>query len=176
MSPDETMQLWTALGTWFAAVGTISATVVALWLARRAERVKLKASVGIRWVIDTPPDKPREILECQVTNLGERPVTVTETGWFFGKKESWPYAIQLLGPSSPDKYPKRLEHGETAWFWIDFAESPNWKEDFVTDMQGDTSLECLRAYIATSVGRSHYFVPEETLLKELRATMDQAGG
>ena len=82
------MQLWTVLGTWFAGIGTVSATVVALWLARRAERVKLKASVGIRSLVGgvIPPDNLRKIVQFHVTNLGERPVIVTEIGWHFGKR------------------------------------------------------------------------------------------
>ena len=170
MTFDQKMQLWALVGTWFAGFATIFVAVVALFLARRSEKVRLKAHVGLQLLI-SPGISAEECLYFSVTNLGERSVTIDSIGWCIGKRKSRRFAIQILSSISPHQYPKKIEHGEKAQFIIDFTESPNWMKDFVTQFirdVSDKSLNTLRAQIHTSLGHSIDVVPEQSLLEKLK--------
>ena len=51
MNFDETMMLLNALGSWVAGAGSLAAVAIALWLARRVEKVKLDAWAGHRILV-----------------------------------------------------------------------------------------------------------------------------
>ena len=166
---DETIQLLGVLGTWFAGIGTLAASVVALWLARRVEKIKLKAHVGLGVTVGN--GRSEECLNFNVTNLGERPVTIISVGWRIGKRKNRKFAIQPLSESSFSQYPKKLEHGETASFLVFFSERPNWMEkfsnEFIEDIS-DKTIKTLRAQIHTSVGYTENVIPAKSLLEKLK--------
>ena len=166
MSFDETMQLLGVLGSWLAAIGTITATIVALWFSRRAERVRLKTTVDTSLRIGGGSQE--EVILFAVTNIGERPVTITSIGWCVGKRRRKRHAFQSLGTSSLRKCPAQIEHGETAQFVVSFAEIPTWKQDFARDFLRNYSIKTLRALIHTSVGHTEEVVPGKTLLRSLQ--------
>jgi hypothetical protein len=51
MTLDQKIQISIAIGTWLAGIATFFAVIVALSLSRRAEKVRLKVSVGLREAI-----------------------------------------------------------------------------------------------------------------------------
>src|SRR5215469_13441862 len=85
MTLDQKIQIWIAIGSWLAGVGTIAATVVALYLARRGEKLSLRVSVALMDVIMGDGSPFLEHLGIDVTNNGERPVTIIQIGWAVGK-------------------------------------------------------------------------------------------
>ena len=160
-----------------AAVGTISATVVALWLSREGRRVKLNATIGIRHLVGGP--ETYSTLVFDVTNIGERDVTISLLGWRIGKRrrirkgksDLRPYAIPLTGPPG-DRVPKTLSHGERATFTVLVEGSEMWVPEFVEQVVRDLSeksIRTLRGQFHTSVGHTETIVPEANFLDELRA-------
>jgi hypothetical protein len=80
MTLDQKIQVWMVIGTWFAGLGTCAAVIVALYLSRRIEKVRLKVYAGLRVILGD--GTPRQThLSIGVTNLGERPVTINTVGW-----------------------------------------------------------------------------------------------
>ena len=150
-----------------AAVGTILATVVALWLARSSQRVKLKATVGVRETITAQGQGT--IVVFNVTNVGERPVTISMIGWRIRKRR---YLIPLTGPPG-DQVPKTIAHGENAMFIVLVKGSAMWIPEFIDQVAkndlSESSIRALRGQFHTSVGYSKNVVPEDGLLDELRA-------
>ena len=151
---DQWVKVLTAAGGWMAAVGTIAAVSVALLLARRSEKVRLKTSVDCRLVIAGDGSQPTRCLMMSVTNVGQRPVTIMSTGWRIGRWKSKRFCIHLPSTTSPSKFGAKIEHGETAHFMTDFEESPNWMSKFAGDFVKDSSLKTLRTQIHTSVGHT----------------------
>ena len=118
---DWTMQLLTLLAAWFSGLCTLVAAGTALWLGSRAGRIKLKAYVGLRLAIVGDGSPSKEGLGIQVTNLGERPVTIVSIGWCVGKGRNRRFAID---PSASKQCPKKLEYGETmSSFYMFFRKS-----------------------------------------------------
>ena len=161
-----------AVGTWLSSIGTIAAVIVALYLARRTERVRLRIQVGLRVMIVGDGSPPEDHLSIEVTNLGERPVTINSVGWAIGKRKQRRFGFQTLSGHHSDQYPAELQHGKTARFMVSFRATPQWMTDFargfVKDLS-DGSLRTLAALVNTSVGQTIEVKPEKELLQKLKA-------
>ena len=149
------MEIWMVIGTWFAGLATLVAAVVALYLARRSEKVRLRIFVGVRMVMrgDGSPSEPYVCFD--VTNVGERPVTITNVGWVIGKRKARRYGIQILEGLPWKQCPAELTHGQGAQFMVGLSGTPNWTKEFATNfVKAPRELETLRAQIFTSVGQT----------------------
>ena len=161
-----------------AAIGTISAVIVALVLARRADRVKVKVWAGRRVIAGGSMARPIECLVIDVTNLGDRPVIIQSTVWSIGSGKNRRQAIYLPSRMSPSQFGKEIGHGESAQFITSFEESPNWMRDFANEMVQDGSdkwLKTLRALVITSVGHTETVKPEQSFLDELQQILEGDG-
>ena len=167
MSFDQKIQILGVLGTWVAGLGAIFAAAVALWLARRVEKVKLKSYVDLSTIVGVGISQ--ECLNFSVTNLGERPVTIVSVGWRIGSGKSRKFAIQLLTEFSPDQCPKKIEYGERASFMVNLSEPLNWMEELAREFISDKPIKTLRAQIHTSVGHTEDVKPARNLLEKLQA-------
>lgn len=171
MTLDQEIQVWVAVGTWVAGLATLTAAVVALYLARRSERVRLKVRVGLTEVIIGDGSPFQKHLDISVTNIGERPVTINTVGWAIGKGKHRRYCIQTVSGPFTTQYPVELAHGKTANFMVSFVATPNWSEEFARGFVEDTSgraLKTLVAQIHTSVGQTIEVRPEGNLIEQLR--------
>ncbi len=171
MTLDQKIQLGSAIGTWIAGFATLFAVLVSLNLARKAERIRLKASVGVRLLFEGNGTPAEEHVAFSIVNLSNRPVIIDSVGWRIGRKRNMRFAIQPLHGRYTEQYPKRLEHGEKASFLVSFKEIPNWIHEFSSDFIQDISkrnLKTLRALIHTSVGETIQVKPESSLLNKIR--------
>jgi hypothetical protein len=171
MTLDQKIQVWIAVGTWVAGLATLAAVIVALRLARKVEKVKLKVHVGLRELIMGDGSPFQEHLSISVTNLGERAVTINTAGWAVGKGKHRRFAIQPVAARYSSDYPIELNYGKEANFMVSFLVMPNWPKDFATDFVRDLSdrnLKTLVAQIHTSVGQTVGAKPEDNLLEALK--------
>ena len=169
MTFDQKVQLWMVVGTWVAGLATLLAVMTALYLAKNVEKVRLRISVGIREVV--PGDgSPAEYVWFDVTNVGQRPVTITGVGWVIGKRKKRKNYFQPLSGSWTKQCPAELTHGQNANFTVSLSDMPNWASDFaefINDPSGQ-SLKTLKAQIFTSVGQTFEVKPESNLIDRLR--------
>jgi hypothetical protein len=171
MTLDQQLQLWNVIGTWLASIGTIAAVIVALYLARRVEKVRLKVYVGLVDVLmgDGSPIQPH--LGFKVTNLGERPVTINSIGWAIGKGKKRRVAVQTVSGPFTHAYPAELSHGKSADFMVSFVQTKNWGKDFATGFVKDPSdknLKTLVGLVQTSVGQTIEVRPDKRVLELLK--------
>ena len=68
-----------------SAVGTIMASIVALYLARRSSKVTMRTYFGIRSSV-SPTGPIGKAITFGVTNLGDRPIKISLLGWQIGRK------------------------------------------------------------------------------------------
>ncbi|MGA8027976.1 MAG: hypothetical protein WB992_12610 [Bryobacteraceae bacterium] len=171
MTLDQKIQVWVAIGTWLSSIGTIAAVIVALYLARRGEEVRLNVEVGLMQVVMGDGTPFQEHVGINVTNLGERPVTVNTVGWAIGKGKKRGFAIQPLNSPHSAQYPIELAHGKSASFLVSFDVMPDWKRQFATGFVkdlSDKSLKTLVAQVHTSLGKTFDAHPRKDLLDALR--------
>ena len=171
MTLDQKIQVWVAVGTWFAGIATAAAVLVALYLANRVEKVKLKAYVGIRELFRGDGSPAEDHLVINVTNHGERRVNINSVGWAVGKGKQRRFSIQSVAGAYSKQYPLKLEYGEDASFMVSFVLVPNWEREFATRFVRDLSDKNLRTVVAqihTSVGQTIEVKPESGLLEDLK--------
>jgi hypothetical protein len=169
MTLDQQIQVWNAVGTWLAGIATFAAVVVSLRLASRYDRVRLKTYAGIRLLYIGDGTPAQELVEINVTNLGERPVTISTVGWAIGKGKKRRYCIQNLSGPYTSQYPIELTHGKSASFQVFFPVTPNWLSDFSNKFtaSGEESLSTLVATVHTSVGQTVEVKVEDNLINKL---------
>lgn len=166
MTLDQKIQVWVAIGTWLAAIATFSAVIGALFLAKQGERIKLKCHVGLRGQIYGDGTPAIECLCFDVTNLGERPVTINSVSWVIGRRKSKRYAIQPV----PEPYQRELAYGKQTMYIIRFDKFPDWLSEFASGFIRSNDwaqVNTLRAQIHTSVGIAIEVIPEKGLLQAL---------
>ena len=165
-------EVWTVVGTWFAGVATLVAAGVALYLARRGERVRLRIFVGVRLLVGGGMDRA-PYLCFDVTNIGDRPVVVSNIGWVIGKRKARRYCIQVLEGLPWKQCPAELTHGQQAQFMVALSGTPDWTQEFATGFVEDPRLlETLRAQIFTSVGQTFEHKPERGVIDRLRQALE----
>ena len=192
MTVDQTINLWAAIGTWCAAAGTVAAATVALLLARRAEKVKLKTWVGYTLVTNSP----EEFISFSVTNRGERPVTITELVFRVRHHRKRYQRVgdaveavlrSLVGRHpNPKRYrsvgllwqglhlPRKIEHGESVSFNVDFTEWVDAMREGVLHDIPEKDWKTLRALIVTSVGHKEVVEVDRHAMERLCPEADSA--
>lgn len=177
MTVDQHIQIWNAVGTWFAGLATFAAVVVSLYLASRSERVRLEVYVGLRMVSLGDGSPPEEHVCFGITNLGNRPVTISKIGWAVGRRKNRRFWLQTVSGRWTAQYPIDLPHGKSTSLMVSFAQTPQWVTEFakgfVQDLS-DRNLKTLVAQVHTSVGKTIEVKPEPDLLLRLKKVT--AGG
>jgi hypothetical protein len=171
MTLDQKIQIWVAVGTWVSSIGTTAAVITALYLAKRVEKVRLNVQVGLIEIIIGDGSPFQEHVGINVTNLGERPVTVNTVGWAIGKGKKRRFAIQPLNSPHSAQYPIELAYGKSASFLVSFDVMPGWKKEFATGFVrdlSDKSLKTLVAQVRTSVGKTVDAHPRKDFLDALK--------
>lgn len=173
MTLDQQINVWNAVGTWLAGIATFAAVLVSLHLSRRAERVRIKATAGLRQVFAGDGSPAEDHVQISVVNHGDRTVTVNSVGWRIGAGKNARFCMQPVSGRWTQDYPKQLAHGEAASFLVSFTATPDWVKHFASDFVRDVSaknLKSLRALVHTSLGQTVEVVPEGNLLEKLRET------
>ena len=172
---DQWISVLTVAGSWLAAIGTVTAIVVALVLARQSGKIKLKARAGISLSIDGYGVEPIRCLEISATNVGERSVRIDTTGWCIGRGKKKRWCVNKVPKSSPFQDGGSIGYGETAMYIWSFVESPSWMNKFAEDFVQDGSdrwLRTLRAQIHTSVGYTETIKPDQSFLNEIKEILE----
>ena len=143
MITQETLQILNTFGTWLAGIGTLSAVIVSLYLARRESSTKIKVSAGHRIIVTQGLKVKPDYCVIRIVNIGFRPVKITGIGWKVGifKKKYWVQTVLVDQLSS--QLPIKLEHGDEASYFIPFVGNgtyANWIDDFAKDTLGKTPI------------------------------------
>lgn len=168
----STWDLVNGFANWFAAVGSVAAAGVALYIANRSARPSAKLSVGHRITIGPGSKAPYpEYAVFRVVNTGDRPIRIVQIGWSI----RWPKrraAVQMFEESMSSRLPVDLSHGQEATWYIPLnASEESWPDYFAKGMlmpNYKLSLWSLRAQAFSSVGFVFASKPEDNLLSRLR--------
>jgi hypothetical protein len=176
MTLADKIALWSAIGTWVAGLATTGAVIFSFYLLRRSEKVQLSVRAGLRVMLgDGSPQ--REVMMIEVTNLGDRTVTVNSVGWSYGPKKNPRLCLQMLSSDSL-QYPARLEHGQTGFFQYSITHHPDALKQFVGGFLRSNmkDLDTLRAQVHTSVNQTVNTKPEAELLQRIRSVAAELAG
>jgi hypothetical protein len=83
LSHEETWKFINTFAPWLSAVGTISAVITSLYLARKSRRIHLKVDAGLRTLVQQG-SPAKEYVAITVVNRGDRAATIQSIGWKIG--------------------------------------------------------------------------------------------
>lgn len=166
---------WGSVADWASAFGSVSASIVALYLARASSRVKLDAYVGIRTIYSNGVAGP-DVVSLTVTNIGTRTTRITTTvirsGPWWKKRQ---YGIIPMWDSSmSDQLPITLTDGQQA-SWRFALDNDDWLVSLITrpDENGKTfvqskqDVDCFKFEVHTSNGQRLVLTPESEFMSRL---------
>lgn len=108
---ESTLNIVNAVAAVLSAVGTVSAVIVALYLARRDEMLRLRIRATTGGVLSKLGSRFEVLIN--VANIGRRPVQVTSLTWRVGWRKQQHF-FQKLDEYDPDsaRLPSKLEDGD----------------------------------------------------------------
>jgi hypothetical protein len=143
---------WKPIADWLTAVGTVSAVIVSLWLASRANKQRLRISAELVLEFNAGSAEPELWVTCSAQNRGAPEVMITDYGF-----QLWPWrSAPLLLTQPPDVRgsfaPIVLPYGGTTRVVQPL-------ESFVGMLRGEGLISShwkifrLRMYVRTSLGK-----------------------
>ncbi len=164
-----TFNVLNVIGTWLTGVGTVSAVVLSLYLARRDTRIRLRVNAGHRVIVRPGADELPDYCSITIVNHGFRRARVTNIGWKSGfiKKR---YSIQQIdGNVFSSPLPIELDYGQEATYLIPFRNQDgahHWIDEFpkaVLPKWPFLNVWSLKLRVFTSVGKTFEARPEKGL-------------
>ena len=141
---------------------------MALYVANASTRVRLKGFCGHRLVVGGGVPTI-EIVSLSVTNVSQRPTTVTNIGLSMGlpfRKRAG--VINIVQSHISHGIPKTLADGERASWSIELDKSQTWIRELVEKFEMNwLSVQTLRFHVYTSNGGTTTLRPEKELRKML---------
>lgn len=170
LDAQDTWLFINSFAPWLAAIGTLSAVVVSLYLARRSDRIRLKVSLSISVLVieGGGPGHGTEHVWLTVTNLSRRQAVLTQLFWkpVPWKKSGAVWITPINAVSS--KLPISLGDGQSANYLHpieDFREQfSEGARLWYTGMLGKVRLRLTKISVVTSTG----YVATARLNKALR--------
>jgi hypothetical protein len=148
---------------WLAAFGTIAAVIVALYLARRDSRIRLKVVVGLRLILQHGVDERPEFFAIEVTNLGRRPANIVslvgrDAVRFRVKRFGFGKQMVMMPPANAwsSRLPTTIADGERANYllpWPEFERiNGEQMRGFFAGRLGWVRARLFRVGVSTSAG------------------------
>lgn len=155
---------WMMFATWFAGAATFSAVVLTLYIANRKPVPSLKITAS-NVIISPLPGITQQGYGITVANIGSSTAVVSSIHWEFGGKQK---VVQFFEPGVSSPMPKKLEHGESAFFFIELDDFSSWVKSMKTNIQNaEGSVSKLKIVVNLSTGRSVKCKAEMSLRKAL---------
>ena len=168
------MANWGSIADWFSGFGSLSASLVALHIARRSVRIKLKGYCGIRVVIGAGEV---QLLSITVTNVCTRPVTITNLGIRIRNEEPREACILATRDTYSVGVPHQLNDGDSAQFGIQIGPNDRWFRDLIRTMRlKEYDLAYIRFVVITSHGYELVLVPEANVTEKLKELIKEPVG
>ena len=160
MEFNQWIQIFSLIGVWIAALGTCTASAIAIYLAFRTEKVKLRLTVGFRM-----NENSQRLLFVQVTNLSLNPVTISFVNWEIGRYRN--VLIQTDKFMIAQLCNKKLSYGESIQYYTKPDIYESWKSYFIQFI-GDHPLSSLRFALGTSIGQNKKQKLEKSFIRQLK--------
>lgn len=168
---------WGSVADWVSGIGSLSAAMVALHLARSADKIKLKGYCGLRVIVGQGMS-PLDVVSVSVTNIGTRSTVVNNIGVQVGRRRNKRFAILTV---VKDAYsvgvPYALADGQNAHWCIPLDADKNWIKDLCKDfVSTPDDVASLRFSVHTNHGETLLIKPEENLRKAVLDVVNKSRG
>lgn len=165
---------WGSVADWVSGLGSLSAGIIALYLARASQRIRLKGYCGLRMIVGFGTT-PQEIVAFVVTNIGTRSTVINNISMRVGRFKKKRFAIITM---VRDQYsvgiPYPLADGQDAHWGVPLDQSRSWIKDLCNDfIQTPSDVKTLQFRVHTSHGDDLVLRPEEPLRKAILEAIER---
>ena len=155
---------WGSVADWVSGLGSMSAGIVALYLARAASRIRLRGYCGIRTVIEMGDTPPHDVLMISVTNVGTRATIINNISIRVGFLKKRYGVITLLRDRYSVEVPFPLGDGQEGHWGIPLDNDEAWLKGLCKSLvKTPRDVRTLRFCIHTNHGEVLRLRPEEQL-------------
>lgn len=167
---------WGSVADWVSGIGALTAAVVALYLALRSERIRLKGHCGIM-VLFFPGIPKQDVFAISATNVGTRNTIVNNIGMRVGRfKNKRQAVIGINATLYSAGVPHTLADGQTANWHIPLDAQKSWIKDlYGTIVKTKDDVRTLRFVVHTTHGNDLVLKPNDSVRDVLLATLDGGG-
>ncbi|WP_410743094.1 hypothetical protein [Citrobacter freundii] len=137
---------WSMIGTWFSGIATFMAVCLTLYISNRRPKPKLQGTVSLSFL--TNGNSSFSGVGINIANVGAHSAIITSLTWTFGSRNSLLQIVDGFG----DNLPKRIEHGESAFFFIQSDLNAGWSQNMkyqISRQGGRIRSLKLQAHLAT---------------------------
>lgn len=141
------------LGTWLASLGTLAAVITSLYLARASNKVKLNIISNLAILVGYLREYENDdrIINIEITNNGNKPVTIQNIGWKISKDRF------LIIPLNPNPFatplPKTISYGESVRWVIEVTAVKNlWIPDLIENGVKKEDIRKWRLIVSLTTG------------------------
>jgi hypothetical protein len=152
---------WGSVADWFSGLGSLSAAMVALYLAKSAERIRLRGYCGLR-VIVAQAMAPQDKVFQSVTNFGTRATVINNisirVGWFNRRHA----IITVVKDQYSVGVPYTFSDGQEGHWGIPLDKDKKWLVDLIDGFVVTRSdVNSLRFFVHTNHGETLALRPEK---------------
>jgi hypothetical protein len=165
---------WGSVADWVSGIGSLSAAIVALYIALFSQRVKLRGSCGRGLIITEGGGDRIDVLTISAINISPRPTTITNVVFTCGVwRRKHYYFVKFMRDTSTD-IPTPLSDGQPAHWHIPMGPSNHWARQLVNDLKMTRrSVTTLRVRIYTSNGGTTVIRPDKDFRDTLMALVEE---
>jgi|GEM_PF-2115341 len=168
------LSFWSMVGTWLASIGTIAAVITSLYLARKNDKVNLIITSNLIFLVGyiREYNDDDHYVCIDVTNKGNKPVTIQNIAWKISKKKSF---IVPLNPNPiTDTLPKMINYGETARWDIEVnAIKILWAPDFIKDGIKRKHVKKWKIAVSITTGEIITVKPNDKIIELIQSCLPE---
>lgn len=153
---------WAMIGSWVASGATLAAVLTSLYIAKMRPKPKIKGEITLSAMRKYDWKKG---ISIRIANIGPMPINISSLVWHFDGDVTLMHDFEPEG----DNLPKKLEHGESAFFFIQNDENIKWDQDlkkFILEHNG--AIEKLRIAINLGTMDKIFLKPHSSVIKRIK--------
>lgn len=167
----QILDLLRLLPDWLSAIGTIAAVIVALFLARRDQRIRLAGSANVYVLFERGDLKNPHYVALTITNVGTRTFMLTGISWRTGVIKKHHFFILPPANDLSSRLPLKLADGDQAALYLPLEDSREVSLPSIREFR-PKHLRWLwnrshRLIAHTSTREKHYFTIHKTMRTEI---------
>jgi hypothetical protein len=167
---------WGSVADWVSGIGSLTAAIAALYLARRSERIRLRGYCGLRVVLGGGMPQ-QDLLSISVTNVGTRATIVNNISMSVGRgrlRKKRHAIITVVKDHYSPGIPYALPDGHVAHWGIPIDKEKTWFVDLCDGfVKNKDEIESIRFHIHTNHGEELTIVPEENFRKAVGDALEK---
>lgn len=157
---------------WLAAIGTISAVIVSLYLSTKSGKRTATLSARLMLMAELGSETHPAHIVFALVNTGDRTIYTDQIGWVVGRKEK-KYFVQLFDRTLSHQMPL-LQTSGVSGKWLFSVDDGSWFTRMAETLGSSwrKDLKTLKALASTTTGEQYLAVPSKEIIEKIKAACE----